>query len=342
MASQAAVGNAIATGEADSQLGQTHRHGRQPGDDNRNSRPAPAGPIVAFGNWLDSTTAKCEVHGCQPGDNEQNKVLLANYKPTDYGCVPRSADETASSSFVTRMMNRRHLVHGMLAAGPLGSTDQRFQQPTGQVPPCIAGTVLGVKLLDRMLTSDWLLITEEDVPPCESGWVPVEPSARIKHERDLGLREAKTSSCAFCQKAAASKKCTTCWITYYCDQECQHKHWKQHKLDCVAPVWQAKEEYAIAVPEYECFCRYKVQCQRAGSLEHSGPDICVLGESTFIRRFGEAQLLRTCLTLAYAGKPAMTCMTVIATPTWTTPLSPERLSQLQSQFPDVVCAYTPF
>ena len=178
MASQAAVGNAIATGEADSQLGQTHRHGRQPGDDNRNSRPAPACE-VAFGNWLDSTTAKCEVHGCQPGDTEQNKVLLANYKPTDYGCVPRSADETASSSFVTRMMNRRHLAHGMLAASPVCSTDQRFQRPTGQVPPCIAGTVLGEKLLDRMLTSHWLLITEEDVPQCRSGWVPVEPSARI-------------------------------------------------------------------------------------------------------------------------------------------------------------------
>ena len=38
----------------------------------------------------------------------------------------------------------------------------------------------------------------------------------------------------------------------------------------------------------------------------------------------------------------MTCMTVIARPTWTTPVSPERSSHLQSQFPDVVCAYTTF
>ena len=181
------------------------------------------------------------------------------------------------------------------------------------MPPCLAGTVLGEKILYRMLTSDWLLITEKDVPPCESGWMPVEPSARIKHERDLGLREAKTNSCAFCQKAAASKKCTTCWITYYCDQECQHNHWKQHEVVCVAPVWKAKEEYAIAVPDYECFCQYKVQCQRAGSLEHCAHDISVIDQSAFIRRFGEAQLLRTCLTLAIAGKPALTCLTVIQT-----------------------------
>ena len=252
-------------------------------------------------------------------------------------------------------MNRRHLVHGVQAASSPFSADllcdflapgctpltqvtdrqlhiirlarrQRCQRPTVQVPPCIAGTVLGKKLADRMLPSDWLLITAEDVPQCRSGWVPVEPSARIKHERDLGLREAKTDSCAFCQKAAASKKCTICWLTYYCDKDCQQRHWKQHKSHCVAPAWQAQEEYAIAVPDYACFLQYKVHCQRAGSHEHGGPDICVLGESTFLKRFGEAQLLRTCLTLAYAGKPAMTCMTVIRTPTRQSQLSPARLS----------------
>ena len=223
MASQAKVGNAIATAEAASQLEQTRHHGRQPGDDIGNCRTAAA-------------SSQSPGHlGCQPEDDTGNSALtrqpnaarpkseVRGYQPADYGCVPCFADEAASSSFVTRWMNRRHLVHGVQAASSPFSADllcdflapgctpltqvtdrqlhiirlarrQRCQRPTVQVPPCIAGTVLGKKLADRMLPSDWLLITAEDVPQCRSGWVPVEPSARIKHERDLGLREAKTDS----------------------------------------------------------------------------------------------------------------------------------------------------
>ena len=55
--------------------------------------------------------------------------------------------------------------------------------------------------------------------------------------------------------------------------------------------------------------------------------------------FGEPQLLRTCLTLAIRGKPALTCLPVIDPPNLTTPVTLEELSQLQSQNPEVEKAY---
>ena len=39
--------------------------------------------------------------------------------------------------------------------------------------------------------------------------------------------------CSWCGKESdTAKKCTACKCVWYCDKECQNKHWKEHKKEC--------------------------------------------------------------------------------------------------------------
>ena len=173
------------------------------------------------------------------------------------------------------------------------------------VPPCLADSRLGSKLLQRMRSSDWERFTEKDV--CE----PLAGYELIKLERREGIRGPKSDSCGYCGRTAAKRKCTTCWLTYYCDESCQHQHWKQHKLHCVAPACQAAHNNAVALPDYECFQLYKAHTCQAAGLYYRGPEIALLDERFFISRFGSVMLSRTCRHLARTGKPALVFITVL-------------------------------
>ena len=42
-----------------------------------------------------------------------------------------------------------------------------------------------------------------------------------------------TKFCSACDKeGSALKKCTACKCVWYCDKECQNKHWKEHRKEC--------------------------------------------------------------------------------------------------------------
>eukprot|EP00462_Mataza_sp_D1_P018041 CAMPEP_0175137980 /NCGR_PEP_ID=MMETSP0087-20121206/10098_1 /TAXON_ID=136419 /ORGANISM="Unknown Unknown, Strain D1" /LENGTH=214 /DNA_ID=CAMNT_0016420839 /DNA_START=9 /DNA_END=650 /DNA_ORIENTATION=- len=45
--------------------------------------------------------------------------------------------------------------------------------------------------------------------------------------------------CGFCSKVLPAEgsrcKCSRCKAVYYCDRECQRKHWKVHKATCIPP-----------------------------------------------------------------------------------------------------------
>lgn len=53
--------------------------------------------------------------------------------------------------------------------------------------------------------------------------------------------------CGACMKGKTResnplKKCTRCQVVYYCDADCQRRHWKVHKLDCLAVKDQQRED----------------------------------------------------------------------------------------------------
>ena len=177
--------------------------------------------------------------------------------------------------------------------------------PEYHAPPCLGDSRLACKLLQRMHSSDWERFTEKDV--CE----PLAGYELIKHERRIGLRGPKYDSCGYCGRNAAKYKCTTCWLTYYCDESCQHQHWKQHKLHCIAPACQAEQHNAVALPDYECFKLYRAHSLQAAGIDYRGPEIALLGERFFVSRFGDAMLSRTCRHLARNGKPARLFITVL-------------------------------
>lgn len=41
-------------------------------------------------------------------------------------------------------------------------------------------------------------------------------------------------TCANCGKCCGNSKCGKCKKVYYCNAECQHKHWNNHKSNCKA------------------------------------------------------------------------------------------------------------
>ena len=54
-------------------------------------------------------------------------------------------------------------------------------------------------------------------------------------ENKKKVKNDNTNNCAFCM-APAKNKCSRCQLVYYCDKECQKKHWKEgHKYSCFSP-----------------------------------------------------------------------------------------------------------
>ena len=49
--------------------------------------------------------------------------------------------------------------------------------------------------------------------------------------RDEALREGVIRRCKICGEAA-SRKCSGCYLAYFCGKECQKKGWKDHRSDC--------------------------------------------------------------------------------------------------------------
>lgn len=58
-------------------------------------------------------------------------------------------------------------------------------------------------------------------------------------EKLAHIENPELRRCGFCDKKAAPgaelRRCTRCKCTFYCNAECQKSHWKDHKLNCIAP-----------------------------------------------------------------------------------------------------------
>ena len=54
-----------------------------------------------------------------------------------------------------------------------------------------------------------------------------------KNNEDAEENEPPTTLCSACgKKSDALMKCRNCKCVWYCDRDCQNKHWKEHKKEC--------------------------------------------------------------------------------------------------------------
>ena len=182
--------------------------------------------------------------------------------------------------------------------------DVKNQTVTIQIPPCIADSQVGEKLVHRIMSDLWSFHTASEVEDRRaSALEPTSPNGMLKHERNLGLREEPVHSCAQCGNRGL-KKCSRCLLVYYCTTGCQKRNWKQHKKTCSPMESTLQEHFAVAVPDFKCFFHYQGALGRRHSDE-GALGICILSLEDFTDRFGKEGVFRTCTDLALYGKPSM-------------------------------------
>ena len=64
----------------------------------------------------------------------------------------------------------------------------------------------------------------------ESGERKVVESSETNEDAEENEAPKRCSACG--EKSDTLKKCRNCKCVWYCDKDCQNKHWKEHKRDC--------------------------------------------------------------------------------------------------------------
>ena len=61
----------------------------------------------------------------------------------------------------------------------------------------------------------------------------VERTGEPENNEDADTNGTQTKKCSKCGKESdALMKCTACKCVWYCDKDCQNRHWKEHKKEC--------------------------------------------------------------------------------------------------------------
>ena len=63
-------------------------------------------------------------------------------------------------------------------------------------------------------------------------------------DEDVGI-------CPVCSKTAENK-CTACKEIFYCNRECQKKHWKTHKFECKSLPYKVIYTNAVTYDFAQC------------------------------------------------------------------------------------------
>ena len=178
--------------------------------------------------------------------------------------------------------------------------DEVWCQVTLEVPPFLLGTVLGDRLVRRMLYSQWKPITEEDIPPAWRDPVPNE--FLLQAQKKIGLKrgEAETPACTVCQKPTHCR-CAICLTTRYCSRRCQTNDWQCHKSYCKAPPARLDHHVAITLPDFVTCYAYRRWLSEQPGIGVTA--VCIENTATWIEAYGESALKRTFLSMAICGKP---------------------------------------
>lgn len=93
----------------------------------------------------------------------------------------------------------------------------------------IFSSVIATRAADANIHGLALFFTRSDL---ERRVLPT--GEKLAHMENSELRR-----CGFCDKKAAKgtelRRCTRCKCTFYCNGDCQKAHWKDHKINCIAP-----------------------------------------------------------------------------------------------------------
>ena len=178
--------------------------------------------------------------------------------------------------------------------------DIREGTVTVSVPPCIHGTPMAGKLVERLLENKWEFHLHSDIDPALC--VPLPKVGVRKMGRRMGLRSEPVRKCWACE-APCRTKCQRCLEAYYCSRACQKLQWKTHEGNCKEPTPAIKSDVCVAVPDYQCFFQY----QQAYIAENDGTlvSIMIMSRGNFDAMFGSRSHLRTIANLALFGKPLL-------------------------------------
>ena len=88
--------------------------------------------------------------------------------------------------------------------------------------------VLGWEIQRTIMAS-----SEEDAAAEQLGSMSLGESAERAKDNETEHDEAPAKFCSACEtKSDTLMKCRACKCVWYCDKDCQNKHWKEHKKEC--------------------------------------------------------------------------------------------------------------
>eukprot|EP01083_Nonionella_stella_P064191 167079_1 len=109
------------------------------------------------------------------------------------------------------------------------------------------------------------------------------------------------SSCATCNKIGATALCSACKCTYYCNKDCQRKHWKQHKKICKMIKEQGQQKTNTTKPDEKQSYKDRidrvlevVQPQRESYGQSQAHDIYGLVEKEYANKKGIDGFIEDC------------------------------------------------
>ena len=170
-----------------------------------------------------------------------------------------------------------------------------------RVPLCLFNTRAGGMLADRMTSSSWVLLADDEIPvACVAPCVHVSAAKKLSEKKIAKVKPDSYHVCGFCN-AYGKHKCANCLRQYYCSAECQRKHWPVHKAICTPAEDMNTNSLALVLPDFPVCYQYRDFVEQSEEAQSYG--ILIQATTMFEQTCGQGSIERTLLCLALKGKP---------------------------------------